>query len=96
VRLEIAMRRLARVTLLPFPRDDDAFVRHAQLALEDVDSSPEAAPAHLEALLRVDYPGAVVRRRDGLGSFDGLEAWYVYRDGSPNGTPAAVPSRSPS
>jgi len=42
-------------------------------------------PSELEALLRVRYPKAVVRRRE-LTDED-LEIWYVYRDGRWTGGP---------
>ena len=42
-------------------------------------------PSELEALLRVSYPKAVVRRRE-LTDED-LEIWYVYRDGRWTGSP---------
>jgi hypothetical protein len=70
-----------KATLLPFPRDDHAFVQRAERCLADLDPG---SPERLETLLRLHYPDAVVRCRDGLGSLDGVnQAWYVYRDGRP-------------
>jgi hypothetical protein len=72
-----------RVSLLPFPRDDDAFVQRAKALLDSLDGGPDAAH-RLEALLRAEYANAIVQPRDGLGALDrSVEAWYVYRDGSP-------------
>jgi len=70
-----------KATLLPFPRDDRAFVLRAEGWLQDLDPD---VPERLEALLRLEYPDAVVRPRDDLGTLDGTnQAWYVYRDGRP-------------
>jgi len=71
----------SRVTLLPFPRDDEVFVRRAELLKDAVDGDADA-PQRLQALLRRDYPDAIVRPRDGFAAVDeASEAWYVYRDG---------------
>jgi len=77
------MREAETVTLLPFPRDDEVFVGRARSLLEDLDGEAGGAPERLEALLRLEFPGAVVKRRDRLAALDGSnEAWYVYRDGT--------------
>jgi hypothetical protein len=72
------------VRLLVFPRDDDAL----QSALEGIESTvggwEHVTPDDLQRRLRRQYPAAVVRRQDPLGTLDGyVSAWYVYRDGSP-------------
>jgi len=81
--LDPAMRHAETVILLPFPRDDELFVRRAHSFLEELDGDLVSAPERLEALLRREYPGAVVQPRDGLAALDGSnEAWYVFRDGT--------------
>jgi hypothetical protein len=76
------VRNHENITLLPFPRDDDMFVRRAKTLLDEVDGLADKAQ-HLEDLLRAEYPDAVVRRRHAIGALDqSTEAWYVYRDGS--------------
>jgi len=88
--LEVAlMTRATDVSLLPFPRDDETFVRRAERLLDTLDGGAMASPGRLQALLRHYYPAAIVRPRDGLGAVDGsTRAWYVYRDGGL--TPQAV------
>ncbi len=60
--------------LIVNPHDDATFVAAAESRLERGDD-PEA----LQAVLRQDYPFAVVRARE-ISDATG-EIWYVYRDG---------------
>jgi hypothetical protein len=62
-----------RPTLVTNPSDDRAFAAAAEAALEDGQTTDQ-----LQAILRRDYPRAVVRARDLAG--DPL-VWYVYREG---------------
>lgn len=70
-------------TLVINPRDDDTFAAQAR----ELGASSSTAEA-LQALLRQNYPRAVVRPRQLEGERD--EIWYVYREG------AWIPSRGPS
>ena len=75
-----------RVTLVPFPRHDDVFIARAELLMNALDGDADA-PQRLQALLRREYPHAIVRPRDGLAALDETNvAWYVYRDGHPTPT----------
>lgn len=62
-----------RPTLVTNPTDDHAFAAAAVAALREAQTTAE-----LQAVLRRDYPEAVVRARDLTG--DPL-VWYVYREG---------------
>ncbi len=66
------------VVLLCFPPYDRAFMTLANRRLAGLAT---ASPEHLQAALRVAYPGATVRPRDRLAAFLPDAAWYVYRDG---------------
>lgn len=68
-------------TLVTNPVEDTAFAALARSLVGDGASTPE----ELEAMLRLRYPNAVVRRRE-LAS-EAIEIWYVYRDG--HWTPSA-------
>jgi len=90
------MKHAHTVTLLPFPRDDEIFVRRVRSLLEELDGAADAAPERLETLLRREYPSAVVQPREGLGALDGTnEAWYVYRDGGAIRHATADPASAP-
>lgn len=67
------MTQPPRPTLVTNPTDDRAFAAAAEAALDDGQT-----PGDLQAILRRDYPRAVVRSRDLAG--DPL-VWYVYREG---------------
>jgi hypothetical protein len=76
--------RSSTVTLLLFPRDDDAFGSVLERIAAEVGDLKGVAPEQLQRRLRAHYPGAVVRAQDPLGGLDASRsAWYVYRDGSP-------------
>ena len=64
-----------RPVLIVNPRSDTRFV---QLVAELTDGA-STQPGDLEGRLRVDFPNAIVRRRE-LSS-EPTEVWYVYRDG---------------
>jgi PAS domain-containing protein len=66
------------VTLLCFPPYDRAFTTLANRRLAGLATR---SPEHLQAALRVAYPGATVRPREQLAAFLPDAAWYVYRDG---------------
>ena len=66
---------LERPTLVLNPPDDDAFT---SLAVGLVDNG-QRNPARFQADLRVNYPAAIVRRRELAG--ESIDIWYVYRDG---------------
>jgi hypothetical protein len=68
-----ALRQTPRPTLVTNPTDDSAFAAAAEAALGEARSTDD-----LQAVLRRDYPRAVVRARDLAG--DPL-IWYVYREG---------------
>lgn len=78
-----------RPVLVTFPADDAAFAEAAtQFAVA------ASAPEQLQAALRQRYPPAVVRRREIAN--EGLEVWYVYRDGrwTPPGQPDTTAGES--
>lgn len=67
----------SRLELRTFPSDDDAFRRFAEDELARLDSLD---PEHLQRLVRVRYPMAVVRVRSRLASFAGDPmVWYALR-----------------
>ena len=68
-----AMRQTPRPTLVINPTDDPAFAAAAEAALDDGQTTDQ-----LQAILRRDYPRAVVRARDLAGD---PFVWYVYREG---------------
>jgi hypothetical protein len=61
--------------LIVNPRSDLGFVERVNELAADAGTDPAA----LQDGLRVDYPNAIVRRRE-LSS-ESTEMWYVYRDG---------------
>ena len=61
--------------LIVNPRSDLRFVERVTELTADAGTDPAA----LQEGLRVDYPNAIVRRRE-LSS-ESTEMWYVYRDG---------------
>ena len=63
------------ITLVLNPRADPHFVALAQSIVAD----GVAEPRELQARLRQDYPGAIVRARELDGEAQSI--WYVYRDG---------------
>jgi hypothetical protein len=81
--LGIAMdRHHGKVTLLPFPREDETFAHHAARLLDRLDGAPDP-PQRLQDLLRAEYPNAAVWPRSELAAVDDSSAaWYVYRDGN--------------
>lgn len=64
-----------RPVLIVNPRSD---VRFVQLVATLTDEAL-TQPGDLEGRLRVEFPNAIVRRRE-LSS-EPTEVWYVYRDG---------------
>jgi hypothetical protein len=68
------MTETQRPTLVTNPADDVAFRDTAEAALEE-----GQVVAELQAILRREYPRAVVRARDLAG--ERPVVWYVYRDG---------------
>jgi hypothetical protein len=73
------------ITLVLNPRDDPRFVALAKASVADgID-----APDELQARLRADYPGAIVRARELDGEAQSI--WYVYRDGHWIGAAAGPP-----
>ena len=64
-----------RPTLILSPPDDPRFRSLATDGLEEGVVTPEA----LEAILRREYPDAIVRERELAG--ERTQIWYVYRDG---------------
>jgi hypothetical protein len=64
-----------RLVLVTNPADDRGFAAAATRLAAEVVGRPEA----LQAMLRMRYRRAVVRRRDLAG--EQFETWYVYRDG---------------
>jgi hypothetical protein len=68
------MTETQRPTLVTNPADDVAFRDAAEAALHEGQSV-----ADLQAILRLAYPGAMVRARDLAG--ERPVVWYVYRDG---------------
>lgn len=66
------------ISLRVFPHDDPSFQADATQALEAAES-----PVDLQRVLRVRYPAAVVRPREGIADPGfGPDVWYVYRFGS--------------
>jgi hypothetical protein len=63
------------ITLVLNPRDDPRFVALAEALV----TGGIEAPVELQARLRADYPGAIVRARELDG--ETFSIWYVYRDG---------------
>jgi hypothetical protein len=63
------------ITLVLNPRADPKFVALAEAIVAD----GIAEPLDLQARLRQDYPGAIVRARELDGEAQSI--WYVYRDG---------------
>ncbi|HEV8403624.1 MAG TPA: hypothetical protein VGQ31_11375 [Candidatus Limnocylindrales bacterium] len=63
------------ITLVLNPRADPMFVARAEAIVAD----GVAEPSELQARLRQDYPGAIVRARELDGEAQAI--WYVYRDG---------------
>jgi hypothetical protein len=63
------------ITLVLNPRADSKFVALAEAIVAD----GVGAPLELQARLRQEYPGAVVRARELDG--EAQSVWYVYRDG---------------
>lgn len=75
------------LVLVTNPADDRGFAAAATRLAAELVGRPEA----LQAMLRMRYRRAVVRRRDLTG--EQFETWYVYRDG--RWTPSrAVPAKS--
>jgi hypothetical protein len=70
-----AEQRERRPVIIANPPTDREFRDLIQSAL----LTGRSLPGDLEAMLRTRYPEAVVRRRD-LDA-EGVEVWYVYRDG---------------
>ncbi len=64
-----------RPTLVLSPADDAQFCAVVERLFDDAPSKPDL----LQALLRRQYPHAVVRPRELAG--EQIEMWYVYRDG---------------
>ena len=63
------------ITLVLNPRSDQEFVALA----EAIVAEGIAEPSELQARLRQDYRGAIVRARELDGEAQSI--WYVYRDG---------------
>ena len=63
------------ITLVLNPRADPKFVALA----EGIVAGGVATPVEMQARLRQDYPGAIVRARELDGEAQSI--WYVYRDG---------------
>ena len=63
------------ITLVLNPRADAKFVALAEAIVTD----GVVAPHELQARLRQEYPGAIVRARELDGEAQSI--WYVYRDG---------------
>ena len=68
-----------QVRAVCFPHDDDVFVAHVE---QLIDVLGEPMTAAVEALLREQYPLAVVSPRHQVASVDGGRVWYVFRDGA--------------
>ena len=64
-----------RPLLIVNPRSDSRFRQR----VAELTGEAEAEPSDLQANLRAEFPGAIVRRRE-LSS-ESTEVWYVYRDG---------------
>jgi hypothetical protein len=64
-----------RPTLVLNPPDDDAFTSLAEGLVE----GGQRNPIRFQDDLRVNYPSAIVRRRELAG--ESVDIWYVYRDG---------------
>jgi hypothetical protein len=72
------------ITLLRFPRDDDAFAGVLDRIVAEASDLQGVAPSYIQDRLRAVYPGAVVHAQDPLAGLGAAGvAWYVYRDGSP-------------
>jgi hypothetical protein len=65
----------SRPLIVVNPTSDDAFRERIDRHL----ATGVVRPSDLEALLRIDYPRTVVRRRELTD--EEIEIWYVYRDG---------------
>jgi hypothetical protein len=67
------------------PSADATFCDAARAALGQIDQhlSPDAVGPILADLLRAEYPLVVVHRQHPLARIDGVDVWYVYRDGQP-------------
>jgi len=64
-----------RPLLIVNPRSDPRFAQR----VAELTAGAETKPSDLQARLRDEFPGAVVRPRE-LSS-ESTEVWYVYRDG---------------
>jgi hypothetical protein len=79
----MAIRELSigQVEVRALPSVDSAFVGAVQELLRQLEVGPISGPAELEALLRIVYPGAVVREQNPLSRLGSTTVWYAYRDG---------------
>jgi hypothetical protein len=64
-----------------FPRDDVRFAERVQ-GLVDTAGPHGPITAAVQALLRDEYPLAVISPRHPLAAVDGGWVWYVFREGS--------------
>lgn len=70
-----------RTRALCFPRDDARFAERVE-GLVDAAGPDGPIAAAVLALLREEYPLAVISPRHDLAAIDARRVWYAFRDGS--------------